>query len=265
LVATAFAAADASAQNAKACAEAASSGQVLRDEGKLIQARAKFVTCAQPGCPALIQKDCADWQAAVDARLPTIVIAAKDETGADISSVTVTMDGQPFTVDPGGRSTPVNPGSHKFRAESPGFEPAEPDAMMIREGDRARTVTLTLKHPKSKDVVVVEPPKEDGKAGAGPLPWILAGVGVVGLGLGTFFYLSARSEYSDLEGTCKPHCASDQVDPIRTKQTVGFVSLGIGAAAAIGSVVLFATSSGAVSVKASPTQGGAQASFKTIF
>src|SRR5215470_4150062 len=80
----------------KACIEASEQGQQLRDEGKLIKAREKFLTCVRDTCPGMIRKDCTEWLAGVDANLPSVVVSARDESGHDVTTVRVLLDGEPF-------------------------------------------------------------------------------------------------------------------------------------------------------------------------
>lgn len=274
-VASAVASRDAAAQptSARACAEAASAGQVLRDEGKLVDARAKFVTCAQPSCPKLIQKDCAQWQSEVDERLPTIVIAAKDDAGKDVRNVTVTIDGKPLTNAVDGRSIPIDPGAHKFHFESPGLEPDDTEAV-VREGERARGIEGRLKRPgwqqrqqeqqQQQQQKVIDYPREpETKGGPGAWPWVLGGVALVGAGLGTYFTLSMFSDVN----SCKPHCSDDQINTIKTKNTLEIVSFAVGGAALVGAIVVVVASSGSSSaqVKAMATPGGGRATFELKF
>lgn len=230
----------------RVCAEAASAGQVLRDEGKLKDARAKFVTCAQPTCPKLIQKDCAQWQADVDERLPTVVVGAKDDVGKDVLAVTVTMDGKPFASKIDGHSVPVDPGSHRFHFEAARHKPADLD-VVVREGERARAIDARLERApdlraeedeaerkrsggKRKGEVVVT---TDG-GGVGPLPWILGGLGVAGLGAGVFFTVSMFDEANG----CKPKCTDSEISSIKTKNTLEIVSYAAGGALVVGAVVV---------------------------
>lgn len=234
----------------KACAQAARNGQLLRDSGKLVESRAAFVSCAQSSCPRVIQKDCAQWQSEVDVRTPTVVLAARDPKGARISDVpvTVTVDGQPFTTKLDGRSQLIDPGERKLRFEASGYESVDTTVRFI-EGERARVVEVTMKstkpqveEPDGKTVVIPPPPTETTRPALSPLPFVFAGVAVVGVGVFAGLFLTADSEYSDRERDCSPNCTDAQVDPIRTKLTLSYVALGLGAAAAATSVVLFATS-----------------------
>ena len=76
----------------EACVRASDQGQQLRDEGQLSAAKAAFIRCARPACPTVVRNDCGQWLAGVNARLPTVVPALKDETGADVLDAKVSVD-----------------------------------------------------------------------------------------------------------------------------------------------------------------------------
>ncbi|MGH7280149.1 MAG: hypothetical protein ACRELY_01375, partial [Polyangiaceae bacterium] len=66
-------------------------------------------------------------------------------------------------------------------------------------------------------------------------------VAVAGIGVGVFFYVSAKSDIDDLKGSCAPFCNSSQVDPIQTEIIVSDVALGVGVVAAAAAVYFFVT------------------------
>jgi hypothetical protein len=85
-----------------------------------VEAREKFAVCAAAECPPVVQGDCAGWLASVEKALPSVVLMAKDDGGASLIDVKVTMDGQPFLKRLDGRAVSVDPGPHTFRFEGPG-------------------------------------------------------------------------------------------------------------------------------------------------
>src|SRR5262245_7790898 len=78
----------------KVCLAAAAQGQTLRDAHKLVEAREQFRTCAREQCPRVVQKDCVAWLSDVEKNLPSVVLTAKDEAGADIVEGKVSVDGK---------------------------------------------------------------------------------------------------------------------------------------------------------------------------
>jgi hypothetical protein len=262
-IATSLFASEAPAQNVssstKACSQAARHGQLLRDEGKLVEARAAFVECAQPSCPKVVMKDCSQWQGEIDQRTPTIVVAARDSTGQRLVDVNVRVDGKPFATKLDGRSLPINPGKRNIAFEADGYTSVEQEIVVL-EGVRARVVEVTMVStnppppPPEGDAKTVKAPDETERRGTNIAPWVLAGIGVVGIGTFTALALGINGDYAELEKSCKPNCTDDQVSPLRSRATISYVALGIGAAAAVTSVILFTTSSrsGSVSLRARP-------------
>src|SRR5690606_32077135 len=75
------------------CVESHSRGQVLRDEGRLLQSREAFVECAADAtCPAPIREECEQFLAAVQRLTPTMVFAGRDHLGRDVDRVRIYMD-----------------------------------------------------------------------------------------------------------------------------------------------------------------------------
>src|SRR5688572_14727368 len=86
----------ASADTATTCVRESEEGQLARDGGQFTEARALLASCARPECPTIVRRDCADFLAELERRMPTIVLAAKSERGQDLEDVRVTMDGLPL-------------------------------------------------------------------------------------------------------------------------------------------------------------------------
>jgi hypothetical protein len=139
----------ASADDKAACLDAASSGQKLRDVHKLLEARDQFRLCAAAACPAVVQTDCAGWLASVERNLPTVVITAKDRSGASLIDVKVTMDGQAFATTLTGRAVPVDPGPHTFHFEGPGG--ALDQTVVAAEGDQDVRVAVVIGSAEPRD------------------------------------------------------------------------------------------------------------------
>ena len=84
----------AGAADKKVCDDAFEQAQVFRKAHQLLSARDQLRTCVRPGCRWA--PDCTKWLGEVEAIIPSLVFEAKDAAGNDVSSVRVTMDGQPF-------------------------------------------------------------------------------------------------------------------------------------------------------------------------
>nr|UXE44480.1 hypothetical protein Hi04_10k_c2441B_00028 [uncultured bacterium] len=197
----------------KACADAYTQAQTLRDAHRLKEARAQLRTCAQTSCAAFIVKDCTEWLAAVERVMPSVVLVAKDARGSSLSKVAVSADGTPLTGMLDGGAIEIDPGSHTFvfvaedgaRAEVP---------YTVMEGQKAQAVAVTfpaLPAPPTPPLPSVEPPPDRSVASRTSfwtvqrtLGVVTAGVGVAGVAVGSVFgvlMLSAANAQ-------KNHCAS---------------------------------------------------------
>jgi hypothetical protein len=265
------------------CLGASESSIKLRGEHKLREARAQLLVCAAATCPDDVRSECERHVTEVNASIPTIVFEAKDASGADLTAVKVTMDGAVLVERLEGTAISLDPGEHSFTFEVAGQAPVQ-KSLVLREGekDRRERVTLgaaaalaapaaPLASPPPGDAPSVEsapppPPASDSSGGSwsSQKTWavVLGGAGLVGIGVGTAFGLSAGSAWSRAQTecgsptSCPQHAQAvsdhDSASNAATWSTVGF---GVGAAAIVAGVVLWATApSGGKSATASGVQ-----------
>jgi hypothetical protein len=242
------------AEPPRICFDAVERGQSLRDQVKLRQARAAFLSCAADPCPALIQHDCAQWVADVDARLPTVIVTASDAAGRDLVDVRVLVDGEPFVTRLDGIAVPIDPGVHTFRFEPPNGPPVEQQAV-LHEAEKYQKVHAVLQTPP----VVVEPPPRIQPSPTPPpthkktVPTgaIVAGsIGVAALGAFTYFAIAGTSDVHHLNDTCAPNCSHSDSDAARRELLVADVTLGVGVAALAVAAWLYLASSEHVAARA---------------
>jgi hypothetical protein len=212
----------------------------LRDE------RAQLIVCAAPSCPGVIRMECLSHVDEVNARIPTIVFAARDASGADLSAVTIEMDGERLTDRLDGAALSVDPGEHVFTFDTPG-QPRVTRRLMVQEAVKDRHELVQFGAPRA----TAQPEAEStGHAARGPglgtqraVALAAAGVGLVGLGLGAAFGAVALSEKSDAEGACPGATCNTQSGSTKWSNaassgnisTVGLVvgAVGVGAAAVL--------------------------------
>jgi hypothetical protein len=221
------AAADKSEDTKKICVARHEQAQILRRNSKLTEARAALLVCAQDSCPGGIRADCVEWLGAVSNAIPSVVIAAKMRD-KDEYNVRVTVDDALVTSRLDGIALELNPGVHTFRLEVAGQDPIEQQLLLV-EGQKSRILNVRFGRP--------EPESPAGGANTGrapdtyrPVPtldYILAGVGVLGIGSFAGFGLWGLDQKKSLEGTCSPVCTSTQTAPVRAKFMVADVSLGV--------------------------------------
>ena len=200
LVASGFAASRARA-DVQACLVASEKGQRARTAGKLREAREQFLLCSSDGCPAMVRRDCAQWQGEVIATLPSVVLGAKDRGGRDLFDVTVTVDGEPLVTKLDGKSLPIDPGPHTFKFEMPGAPPVVERAL-VKEGEKARVITVTFAIGAASSGTAAPPPPAGDPAdrpatgqerGHTVFPWIVVGLGVATIGAGVVVILTSPS------------------------------------------------------------------------
>ncbi|MCB9585242.1 MAG: hypothetical protein H6718_07580 [Polyangiaceae bacterium] len=217
---------------AKVCSTAYEGAQEARKQAQLVSARDKLLVCSQDQCPKFIRQDCASWLEDVKRSIPSFVIVAKDEHGTDVMDFKATLDGKALEGSLS-LAIEVDPGKHQLVLTAAGLEPIETE-IVLREGEHRRMVELTFKlstaatAPAESPVEATQQIPEDEAGSGSVLPYVLGGVGVLGVAGFVYFGLSGKAQRSDLESSCKPNCTQSQIDEVDQKFLLADVSLGIG-------------------------------------
>ncbi len=214
---------------AQQCADSYVSAQTLRQDGDLTGARAQLLICASASCQTTVQKDCAQWLTEVDSSLPSVVF---DIQGADVKDVHIQVDGVDVDDEArAGRALVVNPGRRKFTFKAASGKLVTLDVTVL-EGQKNKTVKVSLgTQPKAGDADPPDQPPVDsaGNHGAGALPWVFVGVGAVGFGLATAFWLDSQGKLDDLDGSgCAPNCPAGDRDAVEQSRLIGDIGFGVG-------------------------------------
>jgi hypothetical protein len=157
-----------------------------------------------------------------------------------------------------GVALPVDPGEHDVTVTAPDGREAT-RKVAVREGKTER-ISLTL------PAAVAHPGAGAGASGASglrTLGWAALGVGVVGLGVGSVFGLTAIGKAETVEQHCvgavcdrDGRTAADEAKSAATVSTVAFVAGGV-ALAAGSALLLFAPAKGASALAISDGSSGA--------
>ena len=227
------------AADKRECIQASDDGQALRLDGKLLEARDKFLVCADRTCPSVVSSACSEWLTGLDAQIPSILPTARDGAGHDVVGATLAIDGGASkALD--GRPVSLDPGTHALRVRAPdGRESSQ--SVVLREGEQRRAIELVLGAPLTTTT----------PSSARPVPWAAIGVtAVAAVAWGTFagFAIAGHLQYRDLASTCGTTCTQDAVRPVDTKFWVADVSLGVAIVATVVATVLYI-----VAPKAKPT------------
>jgi hypothetical protein len=189
--------------------------------------------------------------AALAPRLSKITITS---AAASLAGLEIKRDGVPVGRALWGTAIPVDPGPHMIEATAPGKKPWQTTAKI--EGEKANVVVSIPMledapvEPATAQVATSAAPGADvGSPGSGrrTIALVIGGVGVVGLGVGTVFALSAKSKKDDSLANCLagPNLCSqagvDKRNEALSAGDVATVAMGAGAILVAAGVVLFVT------------------------
>ena len=194
--------------------------QLLRKQGRWIEARDRLLECSLPTCPELVREECAALTREIDSGLPSIILRALDTNGRPSVEPVVSIDGSAELIPIDGRPVSLDPGEHRIRFEHP-------------DGG-AREVTLVLAEFEHDRTVLADFRSIDDRAGSSSEPrWpktvmlVSGGVAAAALGSFTLFALSGRSVQNSLE-RCQPNCDNQaEIDRMRSRYLIADVSLGV--------------------------------------
>jgi hypothetical protein len=163
-----------------------------------------------------------------------VVFQVKDGAGNDVSGVKISVDGQPSGDSGLTTAMELDPGEHVFRFEA-NLLPTTEKKLVLVEGAQGRRELIVLGNV-SAPALATSPSNSKRTIG------IVAGaVGLVGIGVGTFFGLHAISQKNDADAhcvgsVCDTSAARDLENDAKTSaalSTIGFavgiVGLGVGA------------------------------------
>jgi len=216
-----------------ACAASYERAQEDRSAGRLVDARAELLVCAQTSCPEFIMTDCRRWLDEVEYAIPTVVFAVREGL-RDLEDVLVTRNGKLIANRLDGRAVAVDPGKQRFVFELKGNRQRTVDALIV-EGEKSRVIAVEVSPPD--EVALTEyggvrpPPALAPKRPMSSVPLVFAGVGAVALGSFTGFAVAGWRQESSLADRCAPRCTEGEVQSVRRKYLLADISLGVGVGA----------------------------------
>lgn len=215
------------------CIADSTKAQEAKLGARYLEALRGYSACAASECPDAIRADCGKGLAEVEALVPTVVFAVRDEKGLDVSDAALTLDGEPVPLD--GKPRQLDPGPHQL-VVSRGTQTLK-QPLIVSAGEKSRVVALSL----ATLVVPNTPPEPLPPSATTRLgPWILGGVAVVAAGLFTGFGLAGREAWTQLSQ--KPCAATrtcleaDQA-PIRSQFLIADSSLAVALTAGVAALV----------------------------
>jgi hypothetical protein len=169
-------------------------------------------------------------------------------SNARVAGLQVLRDGLPVNEVLWGARAAVDPGSHHVEARAAGHVPWQ-QSVDVAKGPGALKITVPLLRPDRSTVAAnstVAAKKTASGNGQKIAALAVGGLGVVGVGVGGFFSLSAQSTLSDSQGECNAndYCTPHGIElrsSAKTKALVATVSTAVGAAALVTAGVLWFT------------------------
>jgi PEGA domain len=214
--------------------------------------------------------------AELEPKLSRVVVQVE----ATIEGLTITIDGNALETPSLETPLPVDPGEHEIAASAPGYQtwskrirvavaagPGEPLIIVVP----ALLSTRPPAAPEAASSPVVasdshpEPPVANANA-VRTAGWIVAGVGVLGVGVGSYFGLRAIRTKNDADRFCEDrYCEPPGLtkhDEAKRQATISTAAFGVGLSAmAVGVVLILSSGSSkqtsALVLGASPRRGGA--------
>jgi hypothetical protein len=235
------------------CVDAHSRGQDAREQGKLSLARKLFLTCAQGGCPAAVQGDCARFADDLTQQQPSMSFAARDAAGSDLPDTTVYVDDALIVTRlDDGKPHDADPGKHVVRFSNGGRE--QTVTVVLNTGEKGRAVVATFPSvggavaavPGAKPLAPAAPPAPEVRHPLGAKVTMI--VGAVALGGGAVVAILGRGKVPSNCSTSTNQCIGPPNDPsIQTASdavhqgNLGMVTAGLGAAMVVGGLVWYVT------------------------
>jgi hypothetical protein len=288
-------------------AATAASKAAAQDErdGKLRDARKEWQGCIDAAC-GNVSQSCLTRLTSLESWMPSVVPLVTDTSGTPKVDVQVTMDGDVLATSLDGHGLPVEPGLHEFAFTADGKSLGK-EKVLVAEGQRNRLIAISLHdegaerrraapvepevpapaapekaertespapHPTKVRVELDAEPEPAPSRGPSTWAWVTGAAGVAGLAAGGMLTYWGRHDNDQL-AQCSPNCPKSSVDHIRTLYIASDITAGVGAASALVSIWLFASSTGssagakpresAYKVDVAPTSSGAFASVSGRF
>jgi hypothetical protein len=252
----------------ESCAGAYESAQELRKRAKLQRAQEMLLLCARESCGKFMHGECRVWLEQLQQEMPSVIVSAKDSSGAPLHDVQVSLDGMALTPAPNGAAVSLDPGLHEFRFNAEGHAEVLHEVDIL-PGQQNQPLEVRFAREEQHSVKGADtmPAREvavdDSATGSSrsSVPYVVGGVGVLGVvGFGVFGAL-AKNEHAQLR-QCSVDCSRAQVERVSTLYAVANVSFGVGVVGLGTAAVLLLTSRD--SSEASRSRPSSQARLEAI-
>lgn len=155
---------------------------------------------------------------------------------ASSNVATIEIEGQELSQSAWSTPLPLDPGSRTIAFKAPGRKDAITHVVIAPHTNATIDVPILEAAPAAasspSSPKVADPLKvESTGGGSRTLGWVVGGVGLVGVGVGSFFGLQAMSKNDDAgcDGAkCPNQAAADDRDSAKTSATISTIGFGVG-------------------------------------
>ena len=128
------------------CAVAFEDAQVLQNQNKLLGALKLAAQCSRAECGNVLGSECNKLFDSFQLAIPSVVLAARDGDGNDLTKVRVTIDGLVAKEQLDDAQVLLDPGLHTFKFEAAN-KPAVEKSITLRLGEKLRMVSVVIGTP----------------------------------------------------------------------------------------------------------------------
>jgi len=194
-----------------------------------------------------------DAAKALEPRVPHLTINVPDASRVD--QMTVRRDGAVLDSGAWGAPIAVDPGQHHLEVSAPGYEAWSKDVDIAESANESIDIPALTALPPEATPPTTSTSSEGGVTAEvkpestpyAPIAMVAMGVGVVSLGVGTYFGLRASSKWNGAfdDGHCNSStnqcdaAGQDQTDQARSAATLSNVFIGAGVVLAAGGAALW--------------------------
>jgi hypothetical protein len=278
------------------CSAVYGAGREAEASGDLHTASEFYQSCGVASCGNPVRHICEAMALRLALDAPSVIPLAKDAAGEPLVEAQVTMDGKLLSARLDGHAVSVEPGLHEF-VFSTGSEELGRTRVVIAQGQRNRELWMSVpaSEPQQPRASKAQPSLHIAQARSQETsvsatsaasaasavdhshftiaPYLLGGTALLAGGAYALLSSWARKDNEKLT-RCSPSCPSESVQHIRNLYLAADISLGVGIAAAVGSVAsILLSSSGSddkpapqsnrtYAVSVQPQRNGALATFR---
>ncbi|HEY2903379.1 MAG TPA: hypothetical protein VGL59_22535 [Polyangia bacterium] len=129
------------------CVEAYDNASKFEHGGRLRDAKAMMLVCAQPTCSGVrhgfLRRECLFRHSRLETDIPSVIPLVKTAAGEPVLDVQVTMDGQVLASRADGLAMSIDPGMHEFVFKQ-GKVTLATQSLVVAQGQHNRRIVVTL-------------------------------------------------------------------------------------------------------------------------